>query len=280
MELTDAGNGDPWSPTALAEDVGAGDLTTAALVPADARCRAQLLLEETGVVCGIDVAAAVFRALDPSVSVTVLTADGSLSTTAPVVLAEIEGPARAILTGERTALNLRRPPLGHRHAHAPLRRRGGGHGRRRSSTRARRRPACARSRSTPSAAAAGSTTAPGSTTRSSSRRTTSASPAASRPPRRRWPGRAGDASRSRPRRSTRSTRRSARGRRPDPARQHDARPSSRAAVALVAGRAKLEASGGVSLETVRAYAETGVDFISVGALTHSARSLHVSLEVL
>ena len=52
-----------------------------------------------------------------------------------------------------------------------------------------------------------------------------------------------------------------------------------AAVELVAGRAKLEASGGITLETVRAYAETGVDFISIGALTHGARSLHVSLEV-
>ena len=53
----------------------------------------------------------------------------------------------------------------------------------------------------------------------------------------------------------------------------------RAAVELVAGRAPLEASGGITLATVRAYAETGVDFISVGALTHSARSLDVSLEV-
>jgi nicotinate-nucleotide pyrophosphorylase (carboxylating) len=53
----------------------------------------------------------------------------------------------------------------------------------------------------------------------------------------------------------------------------------RAAVELVHGRARLEASGGISLATVRAYAETGVDFVSVGALTHSARSLHVSLEV-
>jgi nicotinate-nucleotide pyrophosphorylase (carboxylating) len=49
------------------------------------------------------------------------------------------------------------------------------------------------------------------------------------------------------------------------------------AVSLVAGRASLEASGGVSLETVRAIAETGVDFISVGALTHSAPALDVSL---
>ncbi|HEV3403231.1 MAG TPA: hypothetical protein VG073_03025 [Gaiellaceae bacterium] len=46
-----------------------------------------------------------------------------------------------------------------------------------------------------------------------------------------------------------------------------------------ADRAKLEASGGITLDTVRAYAETGVDFVSVGALTHSARSRRVSLEV-
>ena len=53
----------------------------------------------------------------------------------------------------------------------------------------------------------------------------------------------------------------------------------REAVSLTAGRARLEASGGVSLATVRAIAETGVDEISVGALTHSARSLDVSLEL-
>ena len=53
----------------------------------------------------------------------------------------------------------------------------------------------------------------------------------------------------------------------------------RAAVSLARGRARLEASGGVTLENVRAIAETGVDEISVGALTHSARSLDVSLEL-
>lgn len=51
------------------------------------------------------------------------------------------------------------------------------------------------------------------------------------------------------------------------------------AVALVAGRAKLEASGGVNLQTVRAIAETGVDYISVGALTHSARSVDIGLDI-
>jgi len=53
----------------------------------------------------------------------------------------------------------------------------------------------------------------------------------------------------------------------------------RAGVELVAGRAMVEASGGVSLETVRAIAETGVDIISVGALTHSARALDLGLDV-
>src|ERR1700747_3579203 len=54
---------------ALAEDVGSGDATTLALVPEDADCRAELLLEEPGVVCGVPVAASVFRALDPEMRV-------------------------------------------------------------------------------------------------------------------------------------------------------------------------------------------------------------------
>jgi nicotinate-nucleotide pyrophosphorylase (carboxylating) len=51
----------------------------------------------------------------------------------------------------------------------------------------------------------------------------------------------------------------------------------RETVARAAGRATVEASGGVDLETVRRIAETGVDFISVGALTHSAKALDLSL---
>ena len=54
--------------------------------------------------------------------------------------------------------------------------------------------------------------------------------------------------------------------------------SLRAAVGIIAGRARSEASGGVTLETVRAIAETGVDFISVGALTHSARAVDLGLD--
>lgn len=52
----------------------------------------------------------------------------------------------------------------------------------------------------------------------------------------------------------------------------------KAAVALIDGRFEVEASGGITLETVRAYAETGVDFISVGALTHSFKSMDLSLK--
>ncbi|MGC8838327.1 MAG: carboxylating nicotinate-nucleotide diphosphorylase [Anaerolineae bacterium] len=56
-------------------------------------------------------------------------------------------------------------------------------------------------------------------------------------------------------------------------------PTMREAVQRTAGRIPLEASGGVNLETVRAIAETGVDYISVGALTHSVRALDISLEL-
>ena len=91
---------------ALAEDLGAGDATTLALVPEDARCRAELLLEEPGVVCGVPVAAAVFRALDPSVRVEARLEEGAPVSEVPAVVAEAEGPARAILSGERVALNL------------------------------------------------------------------------------------------------------------------------------------------------------------------------------
>ena len=52
-----------------------------------------------------------------------------------------------------------------------------------------------------------------------------------------------------------------------------------AAVSLVAGQAKLEASGGITLELARAYAETGVDYLAIGALTHSAKNFDIGLDV-
>src|SRR5580692_2640209 len=91
---------------ALAEDVGDGDLTSEGVIPAGARCRARLVLEEPGVVCGLLAARAVFEALDPGVRVELLAPDGSRLEQSPAPLARIEGSARAVLSGERTALNL------------------------------------------------------------------------------------------------------------------------------------------------------------------------------
>ena len=88
---------------ALAEDVGSGDLT-AALVPAARAGRATVITREAAVLCGRPWVDEVFRQLDPSVRVEWAAAEGA-SVAAGDLLCSIEGPARALLTGERTALN-------------------------------------------------------------------------------------------------------------------------------------------------------------------------------
>lgn len=88
---------------ALQEDVGAGDLT-ASLIPADKQARAHLVTREDAILCGTAWFAEVFRQLDPSVHIRWLAHDGE-RVAANQRLCEIAGPARAILTGERTALN-------------------------------------------------------------------------------------------------------------------------------------------------------------------------------
>jgi len=89
---------------ALAEDVGRGDLTTQATVPLDALATAEILQKAPGVVCGLPVVEAVFARLDPRVRLQRLVAEGSSSADRRVV-ARLDGPAAAILSGERTALN-------------------------------------------------------------------------------------------------------------------------------------------------------------------------------
>jgi nicotinate-nucleotide pyrophosphorylase (carboxylating) len=275
MELTPA-DIDRVVAAALAEDVGDGDRTSEALVPADARCRAQLLLEEPGVVCGIPVAAAVFRALDPSVRVEALVDEGASVTEPPAVLAEIEGPARAVLTGERVALNLvarmcgiasltrryaelaegtgatildtRKTTPGLRALEKYAVRCGGG-----ANHRAGLYDAILVKEN--HLRIAGGIRAAVAALDGSSDVEVEAETLEQLEE-------AIDAGVGHILLDNMSPEQVAR------------------AVTLTAGRAKLEASGGVSLATVRSYAETGVDFISVGALTHAARSLHVSLEVL
>jgi nicotinate-nucleotide pyrophosphorylase (carboxylating) len=91
---------------ALEEDLGrAGDLTTDGVVSAHSRARAAIAARGPGVVAGLDVAALAFTLLDPEVRITVDRPDGSHVAKGDRV-ALIEGPARAILTGERTALNI------------------------------------------------------------------------------------------------------------------------------------------------------------------------------
>jgi nicotinate-nucleotide pyrophosphorylase (carboxylating) len=278
MELT-AETIDRVVDLALAEDVGDGDVTTEALVPADLRCRAQLLLEEPGVVCGVPAAAAVFRALDTDVHVDAALEDGVVVASPPTVLAEIEGPARAVLTGERTALNL----LGRLCGIATLTRRYvdlvDGTGAIVLDT--RKTTAGLRALEKYAVRCGG-----GSNHRAglydavlvkeNHLRVAGGITAAVAALQERRDGFSLEVEAETPEQVAEAL---------DVGVERilldNMTPEEVArAVALVDGRAQLEASGGVSLATVRAYAETGVDFISIGALTHGARSLHVSLEVL
>jgi nicotinate-nucleotide pyrophosphorylase (carboxylating) len=89
---------------ALAEDIGTGDVTTDTIVPIDATLRGRIVAKQDGVVAGLDVAKQVFLTLNQHVSFHAKTEDGA-TVKRRDMLADVEGPARALLTGERTALN-------------------------------------------------------------------------------------------------------------------------------------------------------------------------------
>ncbi len=89
---------------ALAEDVGAGDVTTEATVDAAARARATITQKAPGVISGLAIAEAVFRRLDPDAVIAPLGPEGEWRDAGAGVL-RVDGSARALLTGERTALN-------------------------------------------------------------------------------------------------------------------------------------------------------------------------------
>jgi nicotinate-nucleotide pyrophosphorylase (carboxylating) len=264
--------------SALREDIGSGDLTTNLLVPREQRCRAELMLEEPGVVSGLAIAAAVFTALDERVTFTPSVDDGTLIGAVPSSIAELEGPAAAILTGERTALNL----VARLSGIATLTR-----------------------RYVDQVAGTGATVL-------DTRKTTPGLRALEK-----YAVRCGGGANHRfglddavlvkenhlrIAGGIAAAASSLAGQTGELQVELEAETLEQVAEALEAGverilldnmtahqvaqavelthgRAKLEASGGITLESIRAYAETGVDFISVGALTHSARSLHVSLEV-
>jgi nicotinate-nucleotide pyrophosphorylase (carboxylating) len=90
---------------ALLEDLGrAGDITTNATIPAARQARAVIAARQPGIVAGLDLAKAAFRLLDPALSFETRIADGA-AVTSGAILATIEGPARALLSAERVALN-------------------------------------------------------------------------------------------------------------------------------------------------------------------------------
>ena len=261
---------------ALAEDVGTGDVTTDATVDASARGTAQLLVKEPGVVCGLEVAAEVFRALDRDVHFEPLVEDGAW-VDGPTEVATVAGPLRAILTGERTALNF----LGRLSGIATLTR-----------------------RYVDAVAGTGAAILDTRKTTPGLRAFEKQAVAAGGGRNHRFGLYDGVLIKDNHLRAAGSVGLAverARGATDLPIEVEcdtldqvaealdegvdailldNMTPDGLlAAVVLTSGRARLEASGGITLENVRAIAETGVDEISIGALTHSARSLDVSLEL-
>jgi nicotinate-nucleotide pyrophosphorylase (carboxylating) len=259
----------------LAEDVGSGDVTSRAVVPDDAVAVAQLLLKEAGVVCGLDAVRAVFEALDPEIAWNPACRDGERREPGPV--ATVRGRARAILAGERVALNL----FGRLCGVATLAREfvdaveGTG-----AAILDTRKTTPGLRRLEKAAVRCGGAT---------NHRQGLFDAVLIKDNHLRFGGGIGPAVAAARRTGlpvevecdTLDQVREAVQAGADEILLDNMPPAvMREAVGLVAGRARLEASGGVTLDTVRAIAETGVDLISVGALTHSARALNVSLEVL
>jgi nicotinate-nucleotide pyrophosphorylase (carboxylating) len=260
---------------ALAEDVGSGDATTLATVDAGARARATITQKAPGVLFGLDCAQATFAQLDGDASFEPLSAEGAWQE-AGVQVARVEGTARALLTGERVALNLlaglsgvatltaryvaavegtgvrildtRKTTPGLRALEKAAVRAGGG-------TNHRTGLYDAILIKENHIAAAGGVGA-------AIERARAAYPELSLEVECRDEGEVQEAlAAGAPRLLL-----------------DNMGPSELAAIcARVGDRAVLEASGGITLETVRAHAVEGLDFISVGALTHSAPALDLSL---
>jgi nicotinate-nucleotide pyrophosphorylase (carboxylating) len=259
---------------ALAEDVGPGDLTTETTVPPSARARALITQKAPGVVFGMDPAERTFRSLDPALEIERLTEEGRWRDGGPVL--QVEGSARAILTGERTALNFLQRLSGVATLTARCVRAVSGTGARILDT--RKTTPGLRALEKAAVAAGGGT----------NHRTGLYDAILIKENHAALAGGVGEAVRL------------ARARGLDVPLEVECRSLAeveealaagatwimldnmsvsemRDAVAHVAGRAQLEASGGVTLDALREIASTGVDFISVGALTHSAPALDLSL---
>ncbi len=259
---------------ALAEDVGSGDVTASATVPESARGRAIITQKAPGVMFGLDLAEAVFGTLDGRIQTERLADDGVWREYGEVL--RIEGSARAILTGERTALNFLQRLSGVATLTARCVQAIAGTGARILDT--RKTTPGLRTLEKAAVAAGGGTNHRAGLYDAILIKENHAALA----------GGVGEAVRKAAAyapgvplevecRNLDEVDQALEAGAPRILLDNMGVEQLRAAVAYVNGRAELEASGGVTLETLRAVASTGVQFISVGALTHSAPALDFSL---
>jgi nicotinate-nucleotide pyrophosphorylase (carboxylating) len=260
---------------ALAEDVGSGDATTLATVDAAARARATITQKAPGVVFGLEAAERVFSELDAAVTFERLSPEGAWQEAGTQVL-RVEGPARALLTGERTALNLLQRLSGVATLTARYAKAVEGTGVQILDTR-KTTPGLRMLEKAAVRAGGGTNKRIGLFDAMLIKENHIAAAGGVRQAieqaRSAYPDLPLEVECRNPEEIAQALEAGA----PwvlldnmDPA-------QLRAAVEQVSGRAVLEASGGITLETVRAHAVQGLDFISVGALTHSACALDLSL---
>jgi nicotinate-nucleotide pyrophosphorylase (carboxylating) len=263
---------------ALAEDVGSGDVTTDAIVPADLRGSADVVVREAGVICGLDQAFAVLLELDPQARMERLAQDGDLVTRPPRVVARMHASLRALLTGERTALNLLQRMSGiatttRRYADLVA-------GTDVQLLDTRKTAPGMRALDKHAVACGGGTNHRAGLhdavlIKDNHVAVAGGVPAAIERVRLLHPGRPVEVEVD-----TMAELQQALDAGADVILLDNMSPGQlRRAVATTAGRARLEASGGITIDTIREVAETGVDAISVGALTHSVRALDIALEV-
>ena len=262
---------------ALEEDVGSGDATTLATVPETARARAVMAAREAAVIAGLNFAATAFRELDSSVQIELSAADGA-RVAAGARLLTISGRAQAILTGERVALNFVQRLSGIATLTAQFVEAVKGTGARILDTR-KTTPGLRRAEKYAVSCGGGKNHRVGLHDMILIKDNHLAALGgdigrAVRRARERYPQLKVEVEADTLRQVEQAVAADV-----DFVLLDNMKPEQlREAVKLVAGRAKTEASGGVNLSTVRQIAETGVDFISVGALTHSARAVDVALD--
>jgi nicotinate-nucleotide pyrophosphorylase (carboxylating) len=263
---------------ALAEDLSlAGDITTQATIPAGTRASAVIAARKPGIVAGIQLAEAAFRALDPAVTFEVLIGDGG-RVAASGVIARIAGNADALLSAERTALNF----VGHLSGIATLTAR---YVEAVKGTKAR---IIDTRKTTPGLRAlekfavrcgGGVNHRFGLFDAILIKDNHIVAAGGIEPAIARARGNAGHMVKIEVEVSTLTELDEALAAHPDVVLLDNMPVATlKAAVDRVGGRAVTEASGGVNLESVRSVAETGVDLISVGALTHSAPVLDIGLD--